>query len=92
MPNIDLKAEDFRSVVLKYTDRLRGCTGLDVFEAREFLCKAAEALDALEDDPAWIRAMGRVETSNGKGKPLPVFCTPCKMFHVGPCPKGASAW
>jgi hypothetical protein len=65
MPNIDRNAEDFRSVVLKYTDRLRGCTGLDVFEAREFLCRAAEALDALEEDPAWIRAMDRVETSNG---------------------------
>jgi hypothetical protein len=66
MPNIDRKADDFRSVVLKYTDRLRGCTGLDVFEAREFLCRAAEALDALEDDPAWLRAMDRVETGKGK--------------------------
>jgi hypothetical protein len=92
MPNIDRKAEDFRSVVLKYTDRLRGCAGLDVFEAREFLCKAAEALDALEDDPAWIRVMGRVETANGTGKHRPIFCTPCKVFHAGTCPKADRAW
>ena len=91
MPNIDRKAEDFRSVVAKYSERLRDCTGLDVFEAREFLCRAAEALDALEDNPAWLRVMDRVETGKGKGKPRPVFCTSCKVFHVAPCPNGASA-